>query len=96
MIDVRGHLQHDVIGQCSKAAMPRRSQTFAKRPTTDCVRTDLCATDHEIVADLPMTLERASVSSKRKEWREENGAAIAAYNGYIESHGTFSDDARSF
>jgi len=76
--------------------MPRRSRTFTKRPTTDCVRTDLPATAHEVVADLAMTIERASVSSKRKRWREENGDAIAAYNDYIESHGTFSDNVRSF
>jgi hypothetical protein len=76
--------------------MPRRSHTFAKRPTTDCARIDPCASAHEVVADLAVTPAPASASSKRKRWREENGDAIAAYNDYIEAHGTFSDHLRNF
>ena len=35
-------------------------------------------------------------SLKRARWREENRGAIAAYNEFVDEHGTFSDGVRSF
>jgi antitoxin CcdA len=35
-------------------------------------------------------------SLQRTRWREENREAIAAYNEYVDEHGTFSDGVRSF
>jgi antitoxin CcdA len=80
--------------------MPRRTQSIAKRATNVSVRSDLLAAAREAGVNLSATLERALMQEladvKRKQWREENRDAIAAYNEYIEEHGTFSDDVRSF
>ena len=80
--------------------MPRRSETAAKRAANVSVRSDLLAAAREAGVNLSATLERALTeelaSLKRKRWREENRDAIAAYNDYVEEHGTFSDDVRSF
>ena len=80
--------------------MPRRSQTVAKRAANVSVRSDLLAAAREAGVNLSATLERALTeelaSLKRERWREENRDAIAAYNDYVEEHGTFSDDVRSF
>jgi len=80
--------------------MSRRSQTVAKRATNVSVRSDLLAAAREAGVNLSATLERALSEElagvKRKKWREENREAIAAYNDYVEKHGTFSDDVRSF
>jgi antitoxin CcdA len=80
--------------------MSRRNQTAAKRATNVSIRSDLLAAAREAGVNLSATLERALKEElaevKRKRWREENREAIAAYNEYIEKHGTFSDDVRSF
>jgi antitoxin CcdA len=73
---------------------------MAKRATNVSVRSDLLAAAREAGVNLSATLERALTAElaegKRKQWREENRDAIAAYNDYVEQHGTFSDDVRSF
>jgi antitoxin CcdA len=33
---------------------------------------------------------------RRREWRQGNAEAIAAYNEHVEKHGPFTDDLRSF
>ena len=80
--------------------MSRHNQTVAKRATNVSVRSDLLAAAREAGLNLSATLERALTEElagvRRKRWREENREAIAAYNEYIEEHGTFSDDLRSF
>lgn len=80
--------------------MPRRSQTLAKRATNVSIRSDLLAAAREAGVNLSATLERALAeelsSVMRKRWREENQDAIAAYNAYVDEHGTFSDRLRSF
>ena len=80
--------------------MSRHNQTVAKRATNVSVRSDLLAAAREAGLNLSATLERALTEElagvRRKQWREENREAIAAYNEYIEEHGTFSDDVRSF
>ena len=80
--------------------MPRRSQTIAKRATNVSIRSDLLAAAREAGVNLSATLERALAeelsSVMRKRWREENQDAIAAYNAYVDEHGTFSDRLRSF
>ena len=80
--------------------MPRRSQTLAKRATNVSIRSDLLAAAREAGVNLSATLERAlreEVSSvMRQRWRQENQDAIAAYNAYVDEHGTFSDKLRSF
>lgn len=80
--------------------MARRNQTVAKRATNVSVRSDLLAAAREAGINLSATLERALAEDlaalKRKQWREENSEAIAAYNEYVEENGTFSDGVRSF
>jgi antitoxin CcdA len=80
--------------------MPRPGKTVAKRAANVSVRGDLLAAAREAGVNLSATLERALVEEianlKRERWREDNRDAIEAYNDYVEEHGTFSDDVRSF
>jgi antitoxin CcdA len=80
--------------------MARRNASAAKRATNVSVRVDLLAAAREAGINLSATLERALTGElaelKRKKWREVNEEAIAAYNEFVEKHGTFSDDVRSF
>ena len=80
--------------------MSRRNASAAKRATNVSVRGDLLAAAREAGLNLSATLERALTAElaelKRKKWREVNEEAIAAYNEFVEKHGTFSDDVRSF
>jgi antitoxin CcdA len=80
--------------------MPRRNTSAAKRATNVSVRVDLLAAAREAGVNLSATLERALTEElaegKRKKWRDANKAAIAAYNEFVDKHGTFSDDVRSF
>jgi antitoxin CcdA len=80
--------------------MARRNASAAKRATNVSVRVDLLAAAREAGVNLSATLERALTGElaelKRKKWREVNEEAIAAYNEFVEKHGTFSDDVRSF
>ncbi|MDB6106060.1 MAG: CcdB antidote CcdA [Gammaproteobacteria bacterium] len=80
--------------------MGRRPQTVAKRATNVSIRSDLLDAAREAGVNLSATLERALAEElatlQRTRWREENRDAIAAYNDYVEEHGTFSDGVRSF
>jgi antitoxin CcdA len=80
--------------------MRRRHQTVAKRATNVSIRSDLLDAARQAGLNLSATLERALAEElarvKRARWREENRDAIAAYNDYVEEHGTFSDGVRSF
>lgn len=80
--------------------MPRRSQAVTKRATNVSVRRDLLDAARAAGLNLSATLERALTlelaGMRGKRWREDNRGAIAAYNEFIEEHGTFSDDVRSF
>jgi antitoxin CcdA len=71
-----------------------------KRATNVSIRSDLLAAAREAGVNLSATLERALTAElaelKRQRWREENRQSIAAYNEYVEEHGTFSDNIRSF
>ena len=88
------------IGNTGEAIMPRPGKTVAKRAVNVSVRSDLLAAAREAGVNLSATLERALVEEianlKRERWREDNRDAIEAYNDYVEEHGTFSDDVRSF
>jgi antitoxin CcdA len=79
--------------------MPR-GRPVSKRPANVSVRSDLLDAAREaglnLSATLESALERELADVKAKKWRETNREAIAAYNEYIEKHGTFSDGVRSF
>jgi antitoxin CcdA len=82
--------------------MPRHKSatTVPKRATNVSIRGDLLAAAREAGVNLSAALERALsgelAASRRKQWLEENRAAIQAYNSHIEKQGAFSDDVRSF
>jgi antitoxin CcdA len=82
--------------------MPRRSTTtvIPKRATSVSIRGDLLAAARKAGVNLSAALERALTEelavARRRKWREENRAAIQAYNEHIEKHGAFSDDVRRF
>jgi antitoxin CcdA len=84
-----------------RSPMPRRrSVAIPKRATNVSVRSDLLIAAREAGVNLSATLERALTEelaeAKRKKWRQENRASIAAYNEHVEKNGVFSDDVRSF
>jgi antitoxin CcdA len=72
-----------------------RARSTPKRPANVSVRGDLLDAAREaglnLSATLESALERELAEAKRKKWRESNRDAIAAYNEYVEKHGTFSD-----
>jgi antitoxin CcdA len=80
--------------------MDRRHRSGAKRATNVSIRVDLLDAARNAGVNLSATLERALAeelaSLKRARWREENRGAIAAYNEFVDEHGTFSDGVRSF
>jgi antitoxin CcdA len=80
--------------------MPGRNASVAKRATNVSVDSDLLVADREAAVNLFAALERALkeelADSKRKQWQERNRDALAAYNEFIEEHGTSSDGLRSF
>jgi antitoxin CcdA len=71
-----------------------------KKPTNLSINSDLLTKAHELNINLSPTLEEAlSEQLKRKHrelWRKENAQAIKAYNRFVEEHGVFSDEIRSF
>lgn len=65
-----------------------RNPTGAKRATNVSLRGELLEAAREAGVNLSATLERALTDElarlKRKQWREQNAAAIAAYNQHFE------------
>lgn len=85
----------------SEIAMPRQATPgTSKQSTNVSIRSDLVAAARAAGINLSATLERALTQElaalQRKKWLEDNREAIAAYNAYVENHGAFSDDVRSF
>jgi antitoxin CcdA len=83
-----------------RSSMLGRGRSVAKRATNVSIRVDLLDAARDAGVNLSATLERALAeelaSLKRARWREENRGAIAAYNEFVDEHGTFSDGVRSF
>jgi antitoxin CcdA len=71
-----------------------------KKPTNVSINNDLLLKAKQFKINLSATLEAAlveAVNAKQRElWKQENQAAIKAYNQMVESHGLFSDDLRRF
>ena len=80
--------------------MRRHDRTVAKRATNVSIRSDLLDAARDAGVNLSATLERALAEElanvRRARWREANREAIAAYNEYVDAHGTFSDGVRTF
>lgn len=71
-----------------------------KKATNLSINSDLLAQAKELGINLSRTLE-ASLEElikreRRKQWRQENRAAVEAYNRRIERDGAFSDGLRRF
>jgi antitoxin CcdA len=83
-----------------RSSMDGRHQSVAKRATNVSIRVDLLNAARDAGVNLSATLERALAEEltglKRARWGEENREAIAAYNEFVDEHGTFSDGVRSF
>jgi antitoxin CcdA len=83
-----------------RSSMGRRHRSVAKRATNVSIRVDLLDAARDAGVNLSATLERALADElarlKRARWREENRGAIAAYDEFVDEHGTFSDGVRSF
>jgi len=71
-----------------------------KKPTNVSINNDLLLKAKQFKINLSATLEAAlveAVNAKQRElWKQENQAAIKAYNQMVENHGLFSDDLRRF
>ena len=71
-----------------------------KKPTNVSVNRDLLAKSRDLGINLSAALERALreqlTEAQAEEWSEENQAAIQAYNEFVEQHGCFGEEFRSF
>lgn len=74
-------------------AAPKKSANLS-------INSDLLSQARELPLNLSATLEEAltaQLKQKRRElWRQQNAKAIKAYNRFVETHGVFSDELRSF
>lgn len=71
-----------------------------KKPTNVTVNSDLLKQAKALDINLSAALEQKLVELVRQKqsaaWLAENQAAINEYNRYVEEHGSFADDLRSF
>jgi len=71
-----------------------------KRAVNVSISADLLAAAREHDVNLSAALEAAVEARlrelRRRDWLDENRAAIAAYNRDVEEHGVFGDGVRGF
>lgn len=71
-----------------------------KKATNLSINSDLLAKSRKLEVNLSATLEQALKQKLSEEsgekWRQENAAAIKAYNSFVEENGVFGDEYRSF
>ena len=71
-----------------------------KKPTNVSINSDLLTEAKKLKINLSATLETSLielVSAKQRElWKQQNKAAINAYNQLVDENGVFSDEFRSF
>lgn len=71
-----------------------------KKPTNISINADLLARAKTLKINLSATMESALanvVRAKQQElWKNQNQAAITAYNDLVEKQGAFADELRSF
>jgi antitoxin CcdA len=74
--------------------------TAPKKAANLSVNSDLLLKTRALNINLSATLERALKEELAKheatQWVEENRAAIKSYNEFVEEHGCFGDEFRSF
>lgn len=71
-----------------------------KKPTNLSINSDLLAKSRALKINLSATLERALESElasvQADKWKQENAAAIRAYNHFVDENGCFGDEFRAF
>ncbi len=71
-----------------------------KKATNLSLNSDLLVKAKDLQINLSATLEQALkeklAEQEAKNWAEENKKAIQAYNDFVEEHGCFADEFRSF
>lgn len=71
-----------------------------KKPTNLSVNSDLLLKIKDMNINISATLEKALVSELKKaeaeRWAKDNKKAIKKYNEFVEEHGCFGDEFRSF
>lgn len=71
-----------------------------KKPTNLSINSDLLEKAKGLNINLSATLEHALAdqlkTEQRAQWLRENADAIQAYNEFVETNGTFSDNVRKF
>lgn len=71
-----------------------------KKPTNLSVNSDLLLRIKDMNINISATLEKALVNELKKaeaeRWAQDNKKAIKKYNEFVEEHGCFSDEFRSF
>lgn len=71
-----------------------------KKATNLSINSDLLKKTRSININLSATLELALreelAKSEAEQWKKENKKAINAYNKFVETHGCFGDEFRSF
>lgn len=71
-----------------------------KKPTNLSVNSDLLFRIKEMDINISATLEKALIGELKKaeaeRWAADNKKAIQKYNKFVEDHGCFGDEFRSF
>ena len=71
-----------------------------KKPINVSINSELLAQARELKINLSATLEGALIEAigrrQRDLWRQDNQAAITAYNDLVEAKSVFGDNLRSF
>lgn len=82
------------------AIEPLYDQKAPKKPTNLSLNSDLLKKSKALNINLSATLEQALTEKLAQEhsaqWADENKAAIRAYNDFVEKHGSFADEYRTF
>lgn len=76
------------------------NQNAPKKATNLSINSDLLAKTRKLEINLSATLEQALqqklAEQNRESWKQENAAAIKAYNRFVEENGLFADEFRQF
>lgn len=71
-----------------------------KKPTNVSINSDLLAKAKKLNINLSATLETSLIdlvrARQRELWKQQNKAAIEAYNQLVDENGVFSDKFRTF
>lgn len=71
-----------------------------KKPTNLSLNSDLLQKSRALNINLSATLEQALMDKlaqlEAERWLKENKSAIKAYNEFVDEHGCFGDEYRSF